>query len=112
LLSIIRTSKITKAIEFMFLSGISKVNYKDWTIIASTEPLTLSIEKNEEGYLIQNDKPVTINLPYKKGNERAKLKLYEKGKLIKTRDVVLNRSNPEQQYFKLNKAYNKVLIKL
>ncbi|WP_406683241.1 heparinase II/III-family protein [Seonamhaeicola sp. MEBiC1930] len=110
LLSIIRTSKSTEELEFMFLSGVSKVDYKDWTIIASMDPLTLSIENTEEGYLVQNDKPVTINLPYKKGSERAKLMLYENGELVSTRNAVLNRNKSHMQYFKLEKAYNKVII--
>lgn len=110
LLSIIRSSKTNEALEFMFLSGVSKVDYKDWTIIASTKPVTISVDRMVGGYLVQNDNPVTINLPYKTGNERAKLMLYEDGKLVTTRNAVLNRNHPNQQYFKLEKAYSKVII--
>jgi hypothetical protein len=110
LLSIIRSSKEAKEPNFMLLSGISRLDYKNWTVIASTDPINISIENTKEGFLIQNDKPVTINLPYKKGNARAKLMLYEKGKVVSTRSAVLNRNNPNQQYFKLNKAHDKAII--
>lgn len=110
LLSIIRKSKKNKVLDFMFLSGVSRLDYNDWTIIASTEPLSLSIENTNKGYVIQNDKPVTINLPYKKDANRAKLMVYENNKLISTREAVLNRNNSNQQYFKLDKAYSKVII--
>jgi len=111
LLSIIRESSKTEEINFMFLSGVSRLDYKRWTIIASTSPLTLSIESTTDGYLVKNDKPFTINLPYTKDKDRAKLMLYEDGKLVSTRAAVLNRNKPDQQYFKLNKAYDKVIIK-
>ncbi len=110
LVSIIRTSGKNKTLEFMFLSGVNRFDYKDWTIITSTEPLTLSVEKKQEGYLVQNDKPVTINLPYKSGATRAKLLIYENEKIMHTRNAVLNRNNANQQYFKLDKAYSKVII--
>ncbi len=109
-LSIIRTSKTNEELEFMFLSGISRLDYKDWTLIASAEPVKVSIEKDEEGYFVENDKPVTINLPYKTSDKRAKFILYEDGKIVATRNAVLNRNNPNQQYFKLEKAYDKVII--
>ncbi|WP_372935806.1 heparinase II/III family protein [Seonamhaeicola sp.] len=110
LLSVIRTSKSNSPLDFIFLSGVSRVDYKKWTIIASANPVTVSIEKVDDGYLIQNDNPVTINLPYKKGEERAKILLYKDGEIVSTRKAMLNRNNPEQQYFKLEKAYDKVIV--
>lgn len=110
LLSIIRTQNANDELEFMFLSGVSRVDYKDWTIIASAEPVTLSVEKKDEGYLVQNDNPVTINLPFKKGDGRATLMLYEGDKSVAARKAVLNRNNPHLQYFKLEKGYDKVII--
>ncbi|PQV48978.1 heparinase II/III-like protein [Jejuia pallidilutea] len=110
LLSIIRTSNTNETLEFMFLSGVSKFDYKNWTIIASGEPVTVSIEKVDEGYEIQNNKPVTINIPYTQGDTRAKILLYENGKLVATRNAVLNRNNSNLQYFKLEKNYDKVVI--
>ncbi|WP_206667079.1 heparinase II/III domain-containing protein [Seonamhaeicola maritimus] len=112
LLSIIRESKTGNTLDFMFLSGISRLDYKEWTLIASAKPVTISIESVEDRYLIQNDNPVTINLPLKEGGKRAKLMLYEDGKLVATKEAVLNRNKPFQQLFKLEKAYSKVIIKL
>ncbi|WP_218944455.1 heparinase II/III domain-containing protein [Maribacter luteus] len=110
LLSIIRTSKNDGTLEFMFLSGVSKMDYKDWTIIASGDPFTLSIEKVGEGYEVQNNKPVTINLPYKQGDKRATISIYEDGRTVATKNAVLNRNNSNLQYFKLEKNYDKVII--
>lgn len=109
LLSIIRESK---DLEFIFLSGVTRLDYKGWTILASEESITLSIEKTEEGYILQNDAPVTINLPFKKDSKRAKLIVYNKGKKTSSRESVLNRINPNQQLFTLHKSYDKLVIKL
>ncbi|KJD37254.1 hypothetical protein PW52_02165 [Tamlana sedimentorum] len=112
LLSVIRTSKNKEAFDFMFLSAVSRVDYNNWTIIASTEPLTLSVKKTETGFVLENDKPFTINLPYKTGNKRAELTVFENGKAMFSRTAVLNRNNPSQQYFKLEKSYKKATITL
>lgn len=110
LLSIVRKSNLTNEIDYIFVSGMNRIDFEGWTLITSTEPVTLSIEKVDEGYLIQNDKPVTIYLPYEAGEGHVEIKLYENDELVSTRKAVKYRSNPKQQTVKLSKAYNKVLI--
>ena len=109
LLSIIRTSK---NLDFMFLSGVTRLDYKGWTIVASAEPVTISIEKTKEGYIVQNDKPVTIYLPYNKNDKRAQLVEHKNGKDIFRKEAVLNRINKNQQLFMLHKKHDKLIIKL
>ena len=110
LVSIVRKSKVTNEISYIFVSGMNKVDFEGWTLITSTEPVTLSIEKVEEGYLIQNDKPVSIYVPYVAGEDHVEIKLYQNDKIVSTRKAVKYRSNSKQQTVKLSKAYNKVLI--
>lgn len=110
LVSIVRKSKLTNEIDYIFVSGMNRFDNDGWTIITSTEPVTLSIEKVDGGYLIQNDKPVTIYLPYVAGEEHVEIKLYQNDEIVSTRKAVKYRSNSKQQTIKLSKAYNKVLI--
>lgn len=109
LLSIIRTSK---TLDFLFLSGVTRLDYKGWTILASKEPVTISIEKTKDGYVVQNDNPVTINLPYNKNDKRAQLIQYENGKEVSNKESVLNRVNQNQQLFMLHNKHDKLVIKL
>ena len=70
------------------------------------------IEKIDEGYVIQNDNPVVIRIPYIEGHHPFRLKLYDDGKLIEQRDIFVNRNNPNQVDFRLDKAYEKVVVVL
>jgi len=110
LISILRQPKESKEIDFLFLSGIEKFKYHDWNVIASAEAVTVSIERTEKGYQIENDKPVTISIPYDKKEGLAELQLYAEGKMISTRKAIVNRVNPNQMTIKLSKAYNKALL--
>ncbi|ALJ06759.1 hypothetical protein APS56_06080 [Pseudalgibacter alginicilyticus] len=108
LLSITRQTE--KDLDFMFLSGMFKYEYKGWDLVSSGEPLTISIEKTNAGYLLQNDAPITINMPYPKGKLPAELRLYEKGEFVASRKGTVNRNNENQLVFKLEKGYDKAEI--
>ncbi|WP_082433566.1 heparinase II/III domain-containing protein [Flagellimonas eckloniae] len=113
LVSIIRKLKESNEIRFLFLSGMEKFEYHDWSIITSVEAATVSIELTEEGYQIENDKPVTIGIPIGKDRKMAELQLFEDGKLVSSRKAVVSRSNPNKMKIKLSKAYSnaKLLLK-
>lgn len=110
LLSIIRQSKESQEIDFLFLSGMEKFEYYDWSIITSAEAATVSIERTNKGYEIENDKPVTIAIPMDKEGELAELQLYEDGKLVSSRKAVTSRANSNQMTIKLSKAYHKAIL--
>ena len=112
LLSVIRHSDTEKAPTFLFVSDVYKFDYKNWGILSYAKAVSLSIEKTVEGYVIQNDNPVVIKIPYIDGHHPYKLKIYDDGKLIEQRDVFVNRNNPNQVDFRLNKAYKKVVVVL
>ncbi|MDB2463137.1 heparinase II/III-family protein, partial [Algibacter sp.] len=97
-------------LNFMFLSGMIKYENKGWDIVASGNPFTMSIEKIAHGYLIQNDEPITINMPFKSGKEPAELRLYKDDVLVTSRKGTVNRNNSNQLVFKLEKGYNKAEI--
>ena len=97
---------------FLFVSGVYKFDYKNWGILSYAKAVSLSIEKIDEGYVIQNDNPVVIRIPYIDGHHPFKLKFYDAGKLIGQRDIFVNRNNPNQVDFRLDKAYEKVVVVL
>jgi hypothetical protein len=100
------TRKNETNLEFLFLSGMIKYENDGWDIVSSGKPFTLAIEKTNQGYVLENDTPITINMPFKKGNKPAELRLYKAGKLITTRRGTTNRNNSDQLVFKLEKAYD------
>lgn len=110
LLSVIRTSKSKGEMEFLFLSGMNKFQYKDWEIVSSGKPFSFSLEKTDDGFLISNDNPVTINMPNSNDTKKIEIHMYKDGKLISKRLGTKNRNNPKQIVFKLSKSYDKVLI--
>lgn len=101
---------IKENLDFMFLSGMIKYENNGWDIISSGNAFTMSIEKTEYGYLIQNDEPVTINMPFEAGKEPAELRLYNDGVVITSKKGTLNRNNSNQLVFKLEKGYNRAEI--
>jgi hypothetical protein len=104
------TRKLKNKLEFLFLSGMYRYQNMDWSIISSGNPFTVSIEKIKEGYLLQNDTPITINIPFTKGKEPLEIRLYNNGKLITSRKGTKNRNNENQMVFKLERAYDKAVI--
>ncbi|MCM4156961.1 heparinase II/III family protein [Gramella sp. AN32] len=110
LLSITRQLNARDTFDFLFLSGMYKYENNGWDIVSSGEAFTLSIEKTKSGYLLHNDHPITINMPFSKGKEPAELRLYQDGKLVSQRKGTTNRNNAEQLVFKLEKAYDKAVI--
>ena len=110
LLSITRETKTPKKLEYLFLSGMDKFENNGWNITSSSTPFTLSMERNNAGYLIATDGPITINMPFVKGDKPAEIRLYEEGKLIASRKGTTNRNNDNQLVFKIEKAYKKIEI--
>jgi len=97
-------------LDYIFLSGMYKFENEGWDIAAYGEPCTLAIERMPDGYSLQNDRPITINIPFDKGKIPAELHVFENGKLVAKRKGTTNRNNDNQLVFKLEKAYQKALI--
>ncbi|GAA3650163.1 heparinase II/III family protein [Flavivirga jejuensis] len=110
LLSVTRKTKGTKKLDYFFVSGMNKYAQNGWEIITTGEPVTLSVERSENTFAIENDRAVVIRAPFLDGKKSAELRVYENDKLVATRQGQINRSNPEQLEFRLSKAYSKVLI--
>jgi hypothetical protein len=110
LLSITRKSKNNKILDYFYLSGIHKYQRNGWEIVASGLPLSMSVERLDNTFVIENSGAVLIKSPFLDGKKSAELRVYEKGQLVATRKGQINRSNPEQLEFRLSKAYDKVLI--
>lgn len=104
------TREVNRKLDFLFLSGMYKYENEGWDIIASGDPFTISIERTKEGFSLQNDEPITINMPFVKGRKPAELRLYENGILVGSRKGTTNRNNEDQLVFKLEKAYKKAVI--
>ena len=97
-------------LDYLFLSGMYKFENMGWDIVASGKPFTLAVERIPKGYLLQNDRPITIYIPFEKGKKPAELHLFENGKLVAKRKGTTNRKNDNQLVFKLEKSYQKALI--
>jgi len=110
LLSVIRQTKTEEEIQFLFLSGMIKFESYGWDIVSSGKPFTFTLEQSDNGLLISNDNPLTINMPLKKGMKKPEIKLYENGVLVTSRKATTNRNNPDQVVFKLSKGYDKAEI--
>ncbi|WP_276166032.1 heparinase II/III domain-containing protein [Zobellia alginiliquefaciens] len=110
LLSIIRQSRLKKEIQFMFLAGMTKFESHGWDIVSSGKPFSFSLENIENGYIISNDNPITINMPISNGAKMPEMQLYENGKLVSSRRATVNRNDPGQVVFKLTKGYKKIEI--
>lgn len=108
LLSIERYSK--EGLNFIFLSGMVKYEGNGWDIVSSGNPFTLSIEKTNGGYVIENDVPLTLNVPLVEGAQNANIEFYENGKYMGRRKGTKNRNNPKQLVFKLERAYQKAIL--
>ena len=109
LVSMTRQSKDKNHIDFLFLSGMYKYENSGWEIIASGAPVNISFESLEDGYLLQNNQPALIRLPFFENKKVAELRLYDSNKLIETRQTVMSRSNTQIE-FRLSKAYEKAEV--
>jgi len=110
LLSIIRVSDSTQVPEFLFLSGVYKFEYDGFDILSKQEAATISIERCEEGFRIENDQPFVLKVPIREDFLFDKLEIYENEKVVSQKIGFVSRSNPDQMEFFLSKAYEKVII--
>ncbi|WP_044237039.1 heparinase II/III domain-containing protein [Flexithrix dorotheae] len=110
LLSVTRTKEDASEIDFLFASGMYQLKYKEWEILAIRTAATVSVEKQAEGFWVQNDVPVIIKAPITADFTPAIIHLYnEDGTKIERRGNI-NRSNSNQIEFRLTKAYQKAVI--
>ncbi|WP_299669120.1 heparinase II/III family protein [uncultured Polaribacter sp.] len=109
LFSMVRQSTKKNLIDFLFVSGMYKYEQNGWEIIASGAPVNLSFETVENGYILQNNEPVLIRIPFFNDMKSAELRLYHGGKLIETRQTIMSRSNIQIE-FRLSKAYEKAEV--
>lgn len=103
LLAIQRDSE--NGLEFLFTSGATRYVRNGWEIISEDAPLTISIESCEEGFAVQNDRPVLIRVPAELNP--LYLELYEEGKVIGRRTGIVSRTNESQVEFRLEKPMEK-----
>ncbi|MDN3666736.1 heparinase II/III family protein [Algibacter miyuki] len=110
LLSVTRKTKNTKDLDYFFVSGMYKYAQNGWEVVTSGEPVTVSVERSGDTFVIESSGAAVIRAPFLNGKKSAELRIYEDGKLVSSRQGQINRSNPEQLEFRISKAYSKVLI--
>ncbi|MDO7171583.1 heparinase II/III family protein [Mariniflexile sp. AS56] len=110
LVSVTRKSKGIENLDYFFISGMYKYIQNGWEVFTSGVPVTLSVERLDNTFVIESDGAVVIRAPFLDGKTSAELRVYENSELVATRQGQINRSNPEQLEFRLSKAYSKVLI--
>ncbi|MEP3389586.1 MAG: heparinase II/III family protein [Reichenbachiella sp.] len=108
LLSITRETE--GELDFIFAAGTTQYSNNGWEILSVGEAVNLSIEKNEIGFEIQNDKAVLIGVPRRYNPES--IQIYENGKLIETRKGMKNRNDPDRIDFRLERAFQKAVVVL
>lgn len=110
LVSVIREEKEGNAIDFIFISGMEKFEYHDWSIVTSGRAATVSIHQNTNGFSIENDTPVTIGIPYLEGEQLMELQVYQNDQLVTSRFATVSRNNPKQQVIRLAKPTKKAKL--
>lgn len=110
LLSITRSSEANEKFDFLFLAGMTVFEKGDWKVVAASHPFTCSIEKTENGYLIQNDQPITISMPQPEEEQSVEIRFYENEELIITRTANKNRGKAAQLTFRIEKAYDRIEV--
>lgn len=108
LLAIIRKSQQEE--DFIFVSGIYKFEYEGWEIVSTSSAVTVSIERNDKGYTIQNDKPVLIRIPISGNSVPGSLEIYENGKMIAKREGIISRHKPDLVEYRLARAYERAIV--
>ncbi|WP_372772922.1 heparinase II/III family protein [Mangrovibacterium sp.] len=96
--------------EFIFAAGVTRYSRNGWEFLSVREPVTLSIEKCDRGFEIQNDEAVLIGMPETINPDFVEL--YADGKLIETRKGVRNRNNPDRVDFRFEKPFERAVIVL
>jgi hypothetical protein len=99
-----------KEMEFIFAAGVIRYTHKGWEIHSIREAVTLSIEKCERGFEIQNDKAVLIGIPKKLNPDYVEL--YADGKLVEKRKGVINRNDSDRIDFRFEKEFERAVIVL
>lgn len=110
LLSVTRIKDKSEVIDYLFLSGMQKYKQNGLEVVASGLPVTVSIERVNNTFVIENNDAMLIKVPFLNGEKTAELRVYEKGKLISIKQGQINRSNQNQLVFRLAKAYDKAVI--
>ncbi len=110
LLSIVREKKEIVMPEFIFVSGVFQFKYKQWEVLAVNQSATVSIEKKEDGFWLENDAPLVIKVPIISDFKPSKIRLFGKDGSFVERKGNINRNNPNQIEFRLEKAYSKSII--
>lgn len=104
------TRKTGNELDFIFSAGVTRYSKKGWEILSLREPVTLSIERIERGFEIQNNEAVLIGVPKTLNPEY--IEIYADGKLLGTRKGVKNRNDPDRIDFRLEQAFQKAIIVL
>ena len=102
------TRETADELDFIFAAGATRYSNEGWEILSVREPVTLSIERTENGFEIQNNEAVLIGVPKRLNPDY--IEIYAEGKLIATRKGMKNRNDPNRIDFRLEKAFQKVVI--
>lgn len=109
LLSVTRNIKGTENLDYFFVSGMYKYAQNGWEIVTSGEPVTVSVERVGNSFVIESDGPVVIRAPYL--NEKmGELKIIENDEVVTKRKGQIYRSNPKLLEFRLSKACKNAII--
>ncbi len=112
LLSVIRTTKGVESPDFIFLSGMIQFKWKDWEVTTTGKPVTISLETDGDKLRIQSDGPCVLKVPIADGYNPGTLVVTDdKNQMIK-RGGYLNRDNPNQMEFRIEKAFKDAVILL
>ncbi|MDW7691194.1 heparinase II/III family protein [Flammeovirgaceae bacterium SG7u.111] len=110
LLSIIRTQGEEITPVFLFAAGVYQLKKDDWEILAVNTPATVSVEKKEDGFWVQNDEPVVVKVPIAPDFKPAVVRLYDDSGNYIERKGNVSRMNPNQVEFRFEKAYKKAVV--
>lgn len=112
LLSIVRNSNdTTESHSFIFGAEITQLKTSDWEIIASGSPVTISVEKQGNSFVIQNDKPVVLRVPVTQKMNISTMEIFDGETVTLSKPGIVSRHNKQQIEFRLERAFDKVILK-
>ncbi|MRT93776.1 hypothetical protein EMN46_12575 [Ancylomarina sp. 16SWW S1-10-2] len=109
-LSIVREKDGKDIPDFIFTSGVYQFKYKEWEILSVNTASTVSIEKKEDGFWVENDAPIVLKVPITSNFKPAKIRLFNMDGSYVERNGNINRKNSNQIEFRLEKSYQKTVV--
>ncbi|MFY0652435.1 MAG: heparinase II/III family protein [Cyclobacteriaceae bacterium] len=109
LFSVVRLAE-NGQVEFIMVSGMNVFRYKGWDIISEGAATSVTIERDGNAMVIENDQPIMLRVKRSDNYSPKMMTLYEQGKEVGKRAGKVSRFDKDLIEFRIAKLYDKVVI--